>query len=391
MRTVRRGFTLIELLVVIAIIGVLIALLVPAVQRVRESAAQTECSNNIKQIALAAQNYHANYNRFPAGLDTQAIGPLAYLLPYLEQENQYKILYKGPTHRTSGAVGVYWNMDNATNQYLNVPPNTGVPTLPACPNPSGRWGAQGDFKVFTCPSAPPLNNNVHSLFIAEGDPATFPAGLAVYGAPIFMCNGVPDGQVTGGTHYMASGGSFTPWWDPSAAQGDNAYISSTASSKGWTNAQVIDYYRRYNGIYAPYKNGTRNQQVSDGTSNTVAFMEQHGGYVQPGLGLWWDGYWFQGWVSGVIWINFGVCPDPTNTNCWQIDSSYNPSVYSSGPPNFGMGPWVQTPGSVHSGNVMNIAMADGSVHRMVNLPALYNSGILWSLVGMRDGDTASLP
>lgn len=87
-----QGFTLVELLVVIAIIGVLIALLLPAIQSARESARRTQCVNNLKQIALAVQNYHGNKNTVPPGRWENAHGTwFALIMPYLEQGNAYDL------------------------------------------------------------------------------------------------------------------------------------------------------------------------------------------------------------------------------------------------------------------------------------------------------------
>ncbi|QDV34660.1 DUF1559 domain-containing protein [Tautonia plasticadhaerens] len=113
----RRGFTLIELLVVIAIIGVLIALLLPAVQSAREAARRAQCTNNLKQIALATHNYHDAVGSFPPGgiNDPSYVGTwwnwAAFALPHMEQASVYNAInFSLPTYNVANRTTVYQSL-----------------------------------------------------------------------------------------------------------------------------------------------------------------------------------------------------------------------------------------------------------------------------------------
>lgn len=121
------GFTLVELLVVIAIIAILIALLLPAVQKVREAAARTQCVNNLKQIGVGLHAYHDNFKRLPYGGGSGRW--MFEILPYIEQDNVKKAGLTANTHRT--IIPIYWcpadermpavySNSNATHSYPGV-------------------------------------------------------------------------------------------------------------------------------------------------------------------------------------------------------------------------------------------------------------------------------
>ena len=195
----RSAFTLIELIVVIAIISILMGLLLPAVQKVREAAARVHCANNLKQIALAAHNYADAQRVLPPGqlgpypdiglglppVNTQFVGVFVYLLPYIEQDNTYRLLTQDLPSNYLSPSAVYppwWNYASATTAA-----QTRISTL-LCPsdNPYSNT-VMTDILTHTFRQGPWFEIFVGGMNVNEGGAGlgrTSYAGVAGYGGRI---------------------------------------------------------------------------------------------------------------------------------------------------------------------------------------------------------------
>jgi prepilin-type N-terminal cleavage/methylation domain-containing protein len=151
----RRGFTLIELLVVIAIIAVLIGLLLPAIQKVREAAARIQCSNNIKQISLAVHDYASAHGTVPPVWYQHDTGPwgkggyvnsnLFYaLLPFIEQDNVYNLGQSGNAPSIGGGpyVGPYGARSSVIKTYICPSDPTEPSNMDTHMGPDGSWAVK---------------------------------------------------------------------------------------------------------------------------------------------------------------------------------------------------------------------------------------------------------
>ena len=180
----RSGFTLIELLVVIAIIAVLIGLLLPAVQKARVAAARTESINNLKQIGLACQNYHASYNRMPDNGSNTA-NPAQWcwafqILPHVEQDNLYKAVVAAVAARQSppqAGVKTYQDPTRGRNPFVtthgnfpatpyNDPNNPGVNAQGAFTDYAINWDTFGNLNTRITLSKVSAQNGTSNTILA---------------------------------------------------------------------------------------------------------------------------------------------------------------------------------------------------------------------------------
>jgi prepilin-type N-terminal cleavage/methylation domain-containing protein len=271
----RSGFTLIELLVVIAIIAILIGLLLPAVQKVREAASRARCQNNLKQIMLATLAYESDRRELPPGyIASFYIGTLPFLLPYVEQTAIANNVANSGTG-TSAAGIAYRGLTIPTE----VPPRAALITFWINAG-FGNAGAP-EIKTFLCPSDNP--KAVLRAFFGR-------AGMA-------DGTGTNAGVTVTGTY----GAGRTNYGSNPGTAGDMTYAPATSP-----NLPYADYV-------GPFTVNSRTKIVSiaDGTSNTIGFGETFLG-IYPGerdtAGGWMNmtqlGFVY-GFRSPTAWFTYG--------------------------------------------------------------------------------------
>jgi prepilin-type N-terminal cleavage/methylation domain-containing protein/prepilin-type processing-associated H-X9-DG protein len=332
----RSGFTLIELLVVIAIIAILIGLLLPAVQKVREAAARAKCVNNIKQIVLAAHNYSNAYGYFPYGKGIEYAGApvyarwsaLAYILPFVEQGNLYAAIDFTYPPATPGMQGV-------------------SAFMPAYSNPGGQNNAICETYVglFICPSdVSPLNQpwpgqnnylgNMGTTYMCD----VGPSNPSTYD-PTAYCDGI---------FYYLSQTKFANITDGTS---QTAMFSEKIRGQGTPNPQT-DLF-----VMSPASSQTQayNQCLATNPATATPLTSKQG----------WS--WVMGEMCCTVYNHMSL---PNTTSCASTG-------YPGGMQNMAM---VVPPSSRHTQGV-NLGLCDGSVR-------FVNNGIslpTWRAVGSCNG------
>lgn len=333
-RTNKHGFTLVELLVVIAIIGILIGMLLPAVQQVREAARRTSCSNNLKQSTLALHNYESAHSKFPGG-NFYVHGPWGHsfwvaALPYMEQGN----LYDGYDLNRGGWTG------GANNT-----------------NPNKEWLTGKELPYLLCPSSPLPK---------------FPVNYGNADDDDFAGTSNPDGDIAGmiPCYVGISGSSEHPSRTDGRSNGDNSeggiLLAPTQQDNG-----------------APYRDQNVSfGAISDGTSNTLILGEQSDWMLND------DGENVDCRSDGNHGFNMGTSPwnSVRRFNLTVVRHPINEKVISravGSAGNVGPNRPIQ---SAHAGGAM-VGLCDGSIHF---LRETLDLEILFDLADRDDGDLVTL-
>jgi prepilin-type N-terminal cleavage/methylation domain-containing protein/prepilin-type processing-associated H-X9-DG protein len=239
----RRGFTLIELLVVIAIVGILIGLLLPAVQKVRESAARTQCQNNLKQIGLAALNYEGVNKGLPprCSVVVPYCGWGVYLLPYIEQSTVANI-YRMDLNFYDPANGPAVALPLAIYSCPSAPAGRIDHLVDVNGNLTGTTGAEGDYFAPNSVDAfwwPPAQYALASDELeAPAMTHSVPRSLAriTDGTSntllVSELAGRPDQWILGVRQQTNTNLRFSAWWGPWASY--NSCVYKTWSDDGQT-------------------------------------------------------------------------------------------------------------------------------------------------------------
>lgn len=344
-RRLRAGFTLVELLVVIAIIGILIALLLPAVQAAREAARRSQCNNNLKQMGLAIQGYNDVYGRFPGqfatykqvyggatNIDGNVGGTFLRMLPYMEQTQVYSQI--DTRFDLEGNNGDPW-------------PYAGVRQSAA----QNVWPLATIINTFICPSVPGQKQNTGNAPSAGNFVWAYNDYAICLGAPPVDCN--PGCQ--NGAHGVM--GAYVPM----------SLYPQTQWSGYFGNSQMGWMSDRWNppndmtstdGVFSRGPYAATIADILDGTSNTMAIGESprwcNSYNLQRG---WYHSY--SGVYTTVPLVNFPSCQNEPDINGVMILNSWSPwSQWYNDEVSLGLK-------SKHPGGAQ-VVFADGSTHFINN-------------------------